>query len=149
MDDQGVQDGKDHDGADPQEDLRDHQVGLEHIGVRYVNVLYGLPSTFSHIDRGQAGGVGTGIPEDHLVLEAEGDMKEDTTDKGETDAQAGVLQRVDPIKVRRHVDGDVPVDCHEYDYVHRAGHERVDQGHLKVRLPESVTTIERSYTVTW
>ena len=137
MDDQGVQDGKHHDGPDPQEDLRDHQVGLEHIGVRYVNVLYGLPSTFSCID--QAGGVGAEAPEDHLVLEAEGDVEEDAAEEGEADAQPGVLQRVDPLEVRRLVDGDVPVDRHEDDDVDRAGHEGVDQGHLKVSLPEGVT----------
>ena len=142
MYDQGVQDGKDHDGADPQEDLRDHQVGLEHIGVRYVNVLYGLPSTFGHIaGHGQAGGVQAGAPEDHLVLEAEGDVKEDAANEGETDAQPGILQGVDPLEVRRFVDGDVPVDRHEDDDVHRAGHERVDQGHLEVGLPESVTKL--------
>ena len=71
-------------------------------------------------------------------------MKEDTADEGEADAKPGVLQGVDPLEVRRLVDGDVPVDRHEDDDVHRAGHEGVDQGHLEVSLPESVTKpIER------
>ena len=65
-------------------------------------------------------------------------MEEDAADEGEADAQPGVLQRVDPLEVRRLVDGDVPVDRHEDDDVHRAGHERVDQGHLEVSLPERV-----------
>ena len=108
MDDQGVQDGKNHDRADPQEDLRDHQVGLEHIGVRYVNVLYGLPSTFSHIGQGQAGGVGAEAPEDHLVLEAEGDVEEDASDEAEGDVDRGVLESVYPLEVGRLVDRYVP-----------------------------------------
>ena len=55
-------------------------------------------------------------------------MKEDAAEEGETDTQPGVLQRVDPLEVRRLVDGDVPVDRHEDDDVDRAGHEGVDQG---------------------
>ena len=144
MDDQGVQDGQDHDGTDPEEDLGHHQVGLEHVGVRYLNVLYGLPATLlkaSLVDSHAVAGGGiveleAGDPGDHLVLEAEGNMEENPTEEGETDAEPGVLQRVDPLEVGRLVDGDVTVDRHEDDDVDRAGHERVDQRHLEVSLQE-------------
>ena len=47
-----------------------------------------------------------------------------------------VLGSVKSLEVSRLVDGDVSVDCHEDDDVHRAGHERVNQRQLEVGLVE-------------
>ena len=59
-DNQGVQDGKDHNGAKPIEDLRDDQVGLEYVSVRYINVLVRLPPTINpaFIEVKAGGGIG-------------------------------------------------------------------------------------------
>ena len=46
-DNHGVQDGKDHNGAKPIEDLRDDEVGLECVSVRYISVLVRLPPTIN------------------------------------------------------------------------------------------------------
>ena len=48
----------------------------------------------------------------------------------------GILGSVKSLEVCGLVDGNVSVDCHEDDDVDRAGHEGVDQGHLKVSLSE-------------
>ena len=47
-----------------------------------------------------------------------------------------ILGSVKSLEVSRFVDGDVSVDCHEDDDVHRAGHERVNQRQLEVGLVE-------------
>ena len=46
-DDQGVQDGKEHDGANPIEDLGNDQVGLVCASVRYISVLDRVPATIN------------------------------------------------------------------------------------------------------
>ena len=46
-DDQGVQDGKEHDGSNPIEDLGNDQVGLVCASVRYISVLDRVPATIN------------------------------------------------------------------------------------------------------
>ena len=50
----------------------------------------------------------------------------------------GVLGSVESLEVCGLVDGNVSVDCHEDDDVHRARHERVDQRQLEVGLEEKL-----------
>ena len=65
-------------------------------------------------------------------------MENDPKEERQTNGESGIFKSVQSLEVSWLVDGDVSVDCHEDDDVHRAGHERVDQGHLKVSLPERV-----------
>ena len=62
-------------------------------------------------------------------------MEENAGYEEKADAKPGVFQCVDPLELRRLVQGDVPVDSHGDDDVDRGDAEGIGQGPLKVSLP--------------
>ena len=73
-------------------------------------------------------------------------MENDPEEERQTNRESGIFKSVQSLEVSWLVDGDVSVDCHEDDDVHRAGHEGVNERQLEMSLEEGGGVVASSKT---